>query len=89
MNIYVHYGQNRPKEASLIGQSDIVLTTYGVVSSEFSIDVSSEIFYIFTCVVFLKKEIVSDSALPFCLFIVICAMSAHLIHHATYIQFCW
>jgi DNA repair protein RAD5 len=42
VNIYVHYGQNRPKDASFIGQSDIVLTTYGVVSSEFSIDVSSE-----------------------------------------------
>ncbi|KAF8693285.1 hypothetical protein HU200_038669 [Digitaria exilis] len=42
VNIYVHYGQNRPKEASLIGQSDIVLTTYGVVSSEFSIDGSTE-----------------------------------------------
>ncbi|CAN6272882.1 unnamed protein product [Urochloa humidicola] len=42
VNIYVHYGQNRPKEASFIGQSDIVLTTYGVVSSEFSIDGSTE-----------------------------------------------
>ncbi|CAN6251747.1 unnamed protein product [Urochloa humidicola] len=42
VNIYVHYGQNRPKEASFIGQSDIVLTTYGVVSSEFSIDGSME-----------------------------------------------
>ncbi|CAO2045986.1 unnamed protein product [Urochloa humidicola] len=42
VNIYVHYGQNRPKEASFIGQSDIVLTTYGVVSSEFSVDGSME-----------------------------------------------
>ncbi|PUZ75895.1 hypothetical protein GQ55_1G246400 [Panicum hallii var. hallii] len=42
VNIYVHYGQNRPKDASFIGQSDIVLTTYGVVSSEFSIDGSTE-----------------------------------------------
>ncbi|KAK3154235.1 hypothetical protein QOZ80_2BG0188000 [Eleusine coracana subsp. coracana] len=38
VNIYVHYGQNRPKEASFIAQSDIVLTTYGVVASEFSTD---------------------------------------------------
>ncbi|XP_066321736.1 LOW QUALITY PROTEIN: DNA repair protein RAD5A-like [Miscanthus floridulus] len=42
VNIYVHYGQNRPKDASIIGQSDIVLTTYGVVSSEFSMDGSTE-----------------------------------------------
>lgn len=42
VNLYVHYGQNRPKDASFIGQSDIVLTTYGVVSSEFSMDGSTE-----------------------------------------------
>ncbi|XP_040377120.1 DNA repair protein RAD5A isoform X1 [Oryza brachyantha] len=42
VSIYVHYGQNRPKEASLIGQSDIVLTTYGVLSSEFSNESSTE-----------------------------------------------
>ncbi|KAJ1279353.1 hypothetical protein BS78_04G149100 [Paspalum vaginatum] len=42
VNIYVHYGQNRPKEASFIGQSDIVLTTYGVVSSEYSVDGSTD-----------------------------------------------
>ncbi|XP_062219185.1 DNA repair protein RAD5A isoform X4 [Phragmites australis] len=42
VNIYVHYGQNRPKEAGFVGQSDIVLTTYGVVASEFSTDGSIE-----------------------------------------------
>ncbi|KAL5212909.1 hypothetical protein ABZP36_023756 [Zizania latifolia] len=42
VSIYVHYGQNRPKEASLISQSDIVLTTYGVVASEFSNESSIE-----------------------------------------------
>uniref|UniRef100_A0A0E0NFR3 Uncharacterized protein n=1 Tax=Oryza rufipogon TaxID=4529 RepID=A0A0E0NFR3_ORYRU len=42
VSIYVHYGQNRPKEANLIGQSDIVLTTYGVLSSEFSNENSTE-----------------------------------------------
>ncbi|KAL6634483.1 hypothetical protein ACP70R_027154 [Stipagrostis hirtigluma subsp. patula] len=42
LSIYVHYGQNRSKEASFVGQSDIVLTTYGVVASEFSMDGSTE-----------------------------------------------
>ncbi|VAI43756.1 unnamed protein product [Triticum turgidum subsp. durum] len=42
LNIYVHYGQSRPKEASFIGQNDIVLTTYGVVASEFSTESSTE-----------------------------------------------
>ncbi|VAI55354.1 unnamed protein product [Triticum turgidum subsp. durum] len=42
LNIYVHYGQSRPKEASFIGQNDIVLTTYGVVASEFSTESFTE-----------------------------------------------
>ncbi|XP_048535793.1 DNA repair protein RAD5A [Triticum urartu] len=42
LNIYVHYGQSRPKEASFIGQNDIVLTTYGVMASEFSTESSTE-----------------------------------------------
>ncbi|CAM0948087.1 unnamed protein product [Alopecurus aequalis] len=42
VNIYVHYGQSRPKEAKFIGQNDIVLTTYGVVASEFSTESSTE-----------------------------------------------
>ncbi|KAM3295517.1 hypothetical protein ACQJBY_038042 [Aegilops geniculata] len=42
LNTYVHYGQSRPKEASFIGQNDIVLTTYGVVASEFSTESSAE-----------------------------------------------
>jgi DNA repair protein RAD5 len=42
VNIYVHYGQSRPKEANFIGQNEIVLTTYGVVASEFSTEVTSD-----------------------------------------------
>uniref|UniRef100_A0ACD5ZK51 Uncharacterized protein n=1 Tax=Avena sativa TaxID=4498 RepID=A0ACD5ZK51_AVESA len=42
VNIYVHYGQSRPKEANFIGQNEIVLTTYGVVASEFSTESSVE-----------------------------------------------
>ncbi|CAA6663709.1 unnamed protein product [Spirodela intermedia] len=36
LSIYVHYGQSRPKDAKLLAQYDVVLTTYGVLSSEFS-----------------------------------------------------
>ncbi|KAK2984529.1 hypothetical protein RJ640_025026 [Escallonia rubra] len=36
LSIYVHYGQSRPKDASILAQSDVVLTTYGVLASEFS-----------------------------------------------------
>ncbi|KAF6150384.1 hypothetical protein GIB67_034083 [Kingdonia uniflora] len=36
LSIYVHYGQSRPKDAKLLAQSDVVLTTYGVLASEFS-----------------------------------------------------
>ncbi|XP_020113093.1 putative SWI/SNF-related matrix-associated actin-dependent regulator of chromatin subfamily A member 3-like 2 [Ananas comosus] len=36
LGIYIHYGQSRPKDAKLLAQSDVVLTTYGVLASEFS-----------------------------------------------------
>ncbi|GMH12155.1 hypothetical protein Nepgr_013996 [Nepenthes gracilis] len=36
LSLYVHYGQSRPKGAKILAQSDIVLTTYGVLASEFS-----------------------------------------------------
>ncbi|XP_019458903.1 PREDICTED: putative SWI/SNF-related matrix-associated actin-dependent regulator of chromatin subfamily A member 3-like 2 isoform X1 [Lupinus angustifolius] len=36
LSIYVHYGQSRPKDAKSLAQSDVVITTYGVLSSEFS-----------------------------------------------------
>ncbi|KAG8471530.1 hypothetical protein CXB51_036343 [Gossypium anomalum] len=36
LSLYVHYGQSRPKDAKLLAQNDVVITTYGVLSSEFS-----------------------------------------------------
>ncbi|XP_071914047.1 DNA repair protein RAD5A-like isoform X3 [Coffea arabica] len=36
LSIYIHYGQNRSRDALVLGQSDVVLTTYGVLASEFS-----------------------------------------------------
>lgn len=42
LSIYVHYGQSRPKDAKILAQSDVVLTTYGVVASEFSSENAEE-----------------------------------------------
>ncbi|KAJ6817439.1 putative SWI/SNF-related matrix-associated actin-dependent regulator of chromatin subfamily A member 3-like 2 [Iris pallida] len=42
LTIYVHYGQSRPKDAKFLAQHDVVLTTYGVLSSEFSAENSEE-----------------------------------------------
>lgn len=39
LSIYVHYGQSRPKDARTLVQSDVVITTYGVLASEFSAEV--------------------------------------------------
>lgn len=39
LSVYVHYGQSRPKDANLLAQSDVVITTYGVLSSEYSLEV--------------------------------------------------
>ncbi|CAH9072757.1 unnamed protein product [Cuscuta europaea] len=36
LSIYLHYGQSRSKDPKVIAQSDVVLTTYGVLASEFS-----------------------------------------------------
>ncbi|KAL1298728.1 hypothetical protein HN51_043027 [Arachis hypogaea] len=36
LSLYVHYGQNRPRDAKSLSQSDVVITTYGVLASEFS-----------------------------------------------------
>ncbi|WCJ41699.1 DNA/RNA helicase protein [Euphorbia peplus] len=36
LSIYVHYGQSRAKDAKFLAQSDVVITTYGVLASEFS-----------------------------------------------------
>ncbi|XP_028097411.1 DNA repair protein RAD5A isoform X1 [Camellia sinensis] len=42
LSLYVHYGQSRPKDAKILAQSDVVLTTYGVLSSEFSTENAEE-----------------------------------------------
>lgn len=39
LSLYVHYGQSRPKDARTLTQSDVVITTYGVLASEFSAEV--------------------------------------------------
>lgn len=38
LSLYVHYGQSRSKDAKVLAQSNVVLTTYGVLASEFSIE---------------------------------------------------
>ncbi|WOL01625.1 hypothetical protein Cni_G10342 [Canna indica] len=42
LNVYVHYGQSRTKDAKFLAQSDVVLTTYGVLASEFSAEKTEE-----------------------------------------------
>nr|XP_043629228.1 DNA repair protein RAD5A isoform X2 [Erigeron canadensis] len=42
LSIYVHYGQSRPKDAKILAHNDVVLTTYGVVASEFSSENAEE-----------------------------------------------
>lgn len=42
LSVYVYYGQGRPKDAELLGQNDVVLTTYGVLASEFSSESSED-----------------------------------------------
>ncbi|KAI4382285.1 hypothetical protein MLD38_008266 [Melastoma candidum] len=36
LSVHVHYGQNRTRDAKFLSQSDVVITTYGVLASEFS-----------------------------------------------------
>ncbi|XP_073221698.1 DNA repair protein RAD5A isoform X2 [Cicer arietinum] len=36
LSIYVHYGQSRPKDAKSLAQCDVVITTYGILASDFS-----------------------------------------------------
>ncbi|KAH7561169.1 hypothetical protein JRO89_XS10G0183700 [Xanthoceras sorbifolium] len=36
LSVLVHYGQSRQKDADLLAQSDVVITTYGILASEFS-----------------------------------------------------
>uniref|UniRef100_A0A803QKU8 Uncharacterized protein n=1 Tax=Cannabis sativa TaxID=3483 RepID=A0A803QKU8_CANSA len=42
LSVYVHYGQSRPKDATFLTQSDVVITTYGVLASEFSAENTEE-----------------------------------------------
>ncbi|KAL2536246.1 actin-dependent regulator of chromatin subfamily A member 3 [Forsythia ovata] len=42
LSLYVHYGQSRSKDAKVLAQSDVVLTTYGVLASEFSTENGEE-----------------------------------------------
>ncbi|XP_004304707.1 PREDICTED: putative SWI/SNF-related matrix-associated actin-dependent regulator of chromatin subfamily A member 3-like 2 [Fragaria vesca subsp. vesca] len=42
VSVYVHYGQSRPKDANLLAQSNVVITTYGVLASEFSTENSKD-----------------------------------------------
>jgi len=39
LSLYVHYGHSRPKDAKSLAQSDVVITTYGILASEFSSEV--------------------------------------------------
>ncbi|KAL2981643.1 hypothetical protein AAZX31_13G301500 [Glycine max] len=36
LSLYVHYGQSRPKDAKSLAENDVVITTYGILASEFS-----------------------------------------------------
>ncbi|KAL3597627.1 hypothetical protein D5086_009264 [Populus alba] len=36
LSVYVHYGQSRVKDANFLAQSNVVITTYGVLASDFS-----------------------------------------------------
>lgn len=39
LSVYVHYGQSRVKDANFLAQSNVVITTYGVLASDFSAEV--------------------------------------------------
>ncbi|XP_031283471.1 DNA repair protein RAD5A isoform X2 [Pistacia vera] len=36
LSLYVHYGPGRHKDANILAESDVVITTYGVLTSDFS-----------------------------------------------------
>jgi SNF2 family DNA or RNA helicase len=44
LSLYVHYGQSRPKDAKSLAQCDVVITTYGILASEFSSEVVANLF---------------------------------------------
>ncbi|KAG2371472.1 DNA repair protein [Vigna angularis] len=44
LSLYVHYGQSRPKDAKSLAHNDVVITTYGILASEFSSEVKFDQF---------------------------------------------
>ncbi|XP_011654243.1 DNA repair protein RAD5A isoform X1 [Cucumis sativus] len=42
LSLHVHYGQTRSKDARVLAQNDVVITTYGVLASEFSAENTEE-----------------------------------------------
>lgn len=42
LSLHVHYGQTRSKDARALAQNDVVITTYGVLASEFSAENAEE-----------------------------------------------
>lgn len=44
LSVYAYYGQDRVRERKALLEHDIVLTTYGVVASEFNQPVSTKSF---------------------------------------------
>ncbi|KAG2674516.1 hypothetical protein I3843_13G125200 [Carya illinoinensis] len=48
LSLYVHYGQSRPKDARTLTQSDVVITTYGVLASEFSAENTEDSFSLYS-----------------------------------------
>jgi len=44
LSLYVHYGQGRPKDAKSLAQCDVVITTYGILASDFSSEVVANLF---------------------------------------------
>lgn len=53
LSIYIHYGQSRTKDAKLLAQNDVVITTYGVLASEFS----AEVVPICVCIIVYKLHL--------------------------------
>ncbi|XP_050212773.1 DNA repair protein RAD5A isoform X2 [Mercurialis annua] len=42
LSVYVHYGQGRAKDVELLAKYDVVITTYGILASEFSAENADE-----------------------------------------------
>ncbi|XP_044482430.1 DNA repair protein RAD5A isoform X2 [Mangifera indica] len=38
LSLYVHYGPGRQKDANILVESDVVITTYGILTSEYSLE---------------------------------------------------